>query len=317
VERGSGFEHLPVLAEECVGMLDIRPDGTYIDGTVGGAGHAARIFGCLGPEGTLVGIDRDAEAVAAARRTLEGTNGKARLHIVQSNYRDMKAVCRSLGIGKADGILLDLGVSSHQLDAPERGFSFRNDGPLDMRMDRDGTLTAEYVVNHYGEDRIREILYRYGEEKWAARIARFICEARAAAPIRTTSQLETLVRKAVPAKARQEGIHPATRTFQAIRIEVNGELSDLPGSIGDAMDLLGSGGRMCVITFHSLEDRIVKQAFQRFVKPCVCPPDAPRCVCGKEPVGEYPGPRLIRPTEAETEANPRARSAKLRVIRKL
>lgn len=309
------FKHVSVLYEPVLELLNVKPDGTYLDGTLGGGGHASGVCAKLSAEGTFVGIDRDKDALAAAEKRLEGS--APRKFFVQSNYEDVKRVLWDLGILQVDGALLDLGVSSFQLDNPERGFSYMHDAPLDMRMNADDSLTAEEVVNEYSQQQLAKIIKDYGEEKWAARIAQFIAEARKEKRIESTFELVDVIKRAVPAAARRDGPHPAKRTFQAIRIEVNDELGQLTRAVNDFIDILAPGGRLAIISFHSLEDRIVKEAFQKRLNPCTCPPDFPVCVCGKKPDIK----RVTRkPVEADAEelaANPRSRSAKLRVIEKL
>ncbi len=309
------FSHVPVLYEPVLNALNVKPDGVYIDGTLGGGGHARGVCERLSEEGTFIGIDRDRDALAAAEKRLEGTAPKK--FLVQSNYEDVKQVLRDLGILRADGALLDLGVSSFQLDNPQRGFSYMQDAPLDMRMNADDSLTAEEVVNEYSRQQLAKIIKDYGEEKWAARIAQFIEEARREQRITTTFQLVDIIKRAVPAAARRDGPHPAKRTFQAIRIEVNDELGQLTRSINDFIDILAPGGRLAIISFHSLEDRIVKEAFQKRLDPCTCPPDLPVCVCGKKPDVKKVTRKPIEADEAELAANPRSRSAKLRSIEKI
>ena len=306
------FQHEPVMLDACIDALQIKADGVYVDGTIGGAGHALKVCERLSGMGRLIGIDRDEEAVAAATDRL--ISYKDRVTILRGSYRDMPALLLSEGIRKVDGILLDLGVSSHQLDEPGRGFTYRTDAPLDMRMDRRQTLSAFTVVNDYDEDALYRVIRTYGEERFARNIARHICAARKEHPIETTGTLTEIIRKAMPAKSLRNGGHPAKRTFQAIRIEVNGELEGLEEALDPCIDLLNEGGRFAVITFHSLEDRIVKQAFRRAESPCTCPPDLPVCVCGKKPKGYVVTKRPILPTEEEMEKNPRSQSAKLRVF---
>ncbi|MBR5279978.1 MAG: 16S rRNA (cytosine(1402)-N(4))-methyltransferase RsmH, partial [Clostridia bacterium] len=276
------FSHVPVLLDECLELLNIQPGGTYIDGTLGGAGHSSHILSRLGKGGQLIGIDQDAEALEVASRRLNEVETSGTFRTIKSNFADMKTVCEGV---LADGILLDIGVSSYQFDNPERGFSYRTDAKLDMRMDREGDLTAYDVVNTYTERELIRILRDYGEEKWAIRIAKFIVAKRKEQPIETTFQLADLVKDAIPAAARKEGGHPAKRTFQAIRIEVNRELAVLEEAIDGAMSLLKDGGRLVIITFHSLEDRIVKNKFREAERPCVCPSHFPVCVCGRESKG--------------------------------
>ncbi len=312
--REMEFSHVPVLYEETLEGLAIRPDGVYADGTLGGGGHSAGICSRLGPEGLLIGIDRDRDALAAASARLEPY--PCRKIFVHSNYADIKDVLRDLGIASVDGILADLGVSSFQLDEESRGFSYMHSAPLDMRMDQDASFSAYDVVNGYSRDELTKIIREYGEEKWASRIAGFIVKYREAAPIETTGQLTEIIKSAVPAKARREGPHPAKRTFQAIRIEVNDELGGLRTAVDQFIDVLAPSGRMCIITFHSLEDRIVKQGITARENPCTCPPGLP-CVCGKKPDIRRVTKKPVLPSASEIAANPRARSAKLRIAEKL
>lgn len=311
------FNHKPVLLEECIENLNIKQDGIYIDGTLGGAGHSSEIYKRLGKDGVLIGIDQDSYAIEASRERLSSIGGQARIILENTNFKNIKEVCRKHNIEYVDGILFDLGVSSYQLDEGERGFSYQKDAPLDMRMDRRQPLDAGTVVNEYDEDAIKRIIRDYGEERWAARIASFIVKARKEKRIETTGELVDIIKAAIPSSARREGPHPAKRTFQAIRIEVNNELGILRQAIDDAISLLRPEGRLCIITFHSLEDRIVKEEFQRKVKPCTCPPSFPVCVCGKVPEAELVFRKPILPSTGELEDNPRARSAKLRVIKKI
>ncbi|MBR1864093.1 MAG: 16S rRNA (cytosine(1402)-N(4))-methyltransferase RsmH [Ruminococcus sp.] len=306
------FRHIPVLFDECMEGLDIRPDGVYCDGTAGGAGHSRGIAGRLDPErGLLIAIDRDPEAAAVATERLKGLPAR----VVKGNYSQIDEIFAGLGIDRADGILMDLGVSSYQLDKAERGFSYHSDAPLDMRMSRDG-LSAKDVVNGYDEQRLAKILFEYGEEKFSRNIAKKIVESRALKPIETTMELSEIVRAAVPQRARREK-NPCKKTFQAIRIEVNSELEHLSSALDKAFDLLNMGGRLCIITFHSLEDRLVKQRFRAFSTGCICPPDFPVCVCGKTPAGRLVNRKPIEPSEEELRTNNRSRSAKLRIIEKL
>ena len=308
------FEHTPVLYKEVMEALNIKPEGTYVDGTAGGGGHSSGIAGQLSEKGLLIAVDRDREALKAAEKRLEGSRCKIRL--LHANYSDTDAIEEAAG-GKADGILLDLGVSSYQLDNPERGFSYMNDAPLDMRMDDSDRLTAYEVVNGYERSELTRIIREYGEENWAARIAEFIEKARADKPIESTGELTEIIKAAIPARARRTGPHPAKRTFQAIRIEVNDELGHLREAVSKLPDLLASGGRIAIITFHSLEDRIVKNEFDRRLNPCTCPKEFPVCVCGKIADVKRVTKKPIVPSSEETESNPRARSAKLRVLEKL
>ena len=309
------FGHRPVLLDECVEGLAIHPDGIYLDGTLGRAGHSWEIVRRLNAGGRLIGLDRDETALEAARQRLAPYMD--RVTLVHSNFSRVAEVLDELGIPAVDGILLDIGVSSHQLDAPERGFSYHYDAPLDMRMDGRGERTAYDVVNTYSEADLRRILFSYGEERFAGRIAARIVSARAAHPIETTGELSELIKAAIPAAAREGGHHPAKRSFQAIRIEVNGELDVIRPALEAATDLLNPGGRMAVITFHSLEDRIVKDTFAELARGCICPPDLPVCVCGRKPRVRPVSRKPILPSAEELEDNPRARSAKLRVAEKL
>ena len=308
------FRHVPVLFDEVMTALDIKENGIYIDGTVGGGGHSSGICERLGEGGTLIAVDRDEEALKAASSRLEGY--KCQKRFVHANYSDVDAIAEAAG-GSVQGILLDLGVSSYQLDNPERGFSYMHDAPLDMRMDESDRLTAYDVVNGYSEKDLARIIRDYGEERWAARIAQFIAKERKEAAIDSTARLTEIIKAAIPASARRSGPHPAKRTFQAIRIEVNDELGHLREAVERLPDLLGSGGRIAIITFHSLEDRIVKTEFERRLDPCTCPPEFPVCVCGKVADVKRVTRKPIIPTDEETESNPRARSAKLRVLEKL
>ena len=308
------FKHTSVLFEECMEGLKIRPDGIYADGTLGGGGHSSGICSRLGENGTLIGIDRDTDALKAAEERLK--DYPCRKIFVQSNYSDIKDVLEELGIEKLDGALLDLGVSSFQLDNPERGFSYMQDAPLDMRMSQDDSFTAYDVVNEYSEKELHNIIHKYGEERWASRIESFIVKARKDKPLESTGELVDVIKAAIPARARREGPHPAKRTFQAIRIEVNDELGQLERAIDEFCDVLAPEGRLCVITFHSLEDRIVKEILQKRVNPCTCPKEFPVCVCGKVgDIRKITGKPIV-PTPEELEQNPRARSAKLRIAEK-
>lgn len=311
------FHHLPVLLNECLEGLNIRPEGVYLDCTLGGAGHSAQILRRLSG-GRLYGIDRDADAIAAATARLEGLNPDARFTAIRGNFHDAKALLAQQGVFHLDGVLADLGVSSHQLDVRERGFSYHDDAPLDMRMDQSQTLTAREIVNAWPEDELTRILRDYGEENWARQIARVICDRRRSAPIETTGALVSVIDAAIPKKFRaKDGSHPARRTFQALRIAVNDELDPLEGAIRALVELLSPGGRICVITFHSLEDRIVKNCFRNLADPCTCPKSLPVCVCGKKPVIRLTPRKPISASAEELAANPRARSANLRVAEKL
>ena len=305
------FHHISVLLNECIDNLNIRPDGIYVDGTMGGGGHSLEIAKRL-TTGRLICIDQDPNAHEAAGKRL--AEYKDRITFVRDNFGNIKSILDSLGIEKIDGMLLDIGVSSHQLDEAERGFSYQQDAPLDMRMNPDRPFSAYDVVNGYDEDELDRVIFTYGEERWARRIAQFIVKEREAKPIETTGELVDIIKKAVPKGARKDGPHPAKRTFQAIRIEVNGELEVLQRAIDDVAARLAVGGRLCIITSHSLEDRIVKEAFRKQENPCICPPQFPVCVCGKKPLGRVITRKPILPSKEELEKNPRSRSAKLRVL---
>lgn len=305
------FHHISVLLNECIDNLNITPDGIYVDGTMGGGGHSLEIAKRL-TTGRLICIDQDPNAHEAAGKRL--AEYKDRITFVRDNFGNIANILDSLGIEKIDGMLLDIGVSSHQLDEAERGFSYQQDAPLDMRMNPDRPFSAYDVVNGYDEDELDRVIFTYGEERWARRIAQFIVKEREAKPIETTGELVDIIKKAVPKGARKDGPHPAKRTFQAIRIEVNGELEVLQRAIDDVAARLAVGGRLCIITFHSLEDRIVKEAFRKQENPCICPPQFPVCVCGKKPLGRVITRKPILPSKEELEENPRSRSAKLRVL---
>lgn len=305
------FHHVSVLLRECIEQLNIDTDGCYVDGTMGGGGHSLEIVKRL-KGGRLIGIDQDPNAQKAAGERLR--DYQDRVTFVRDNFGNIARILDGLGIEKIDGMLLDIGVSSHQLDEGERGFSYQQDAPLDMRMNPDKPFSAYDVVNGYDEEKLNRVIFTYGEECWAKRIAQFIVKERQDRPIETTGRLVEVIKKAVPKGARKDGPHPAKRTFQAIRIEVNGELDVLQQAIGAAAGRLAPGGRLCIITFHSLEDRIVKEAFRRLENPCVCPPKFPVCVCGKKPFGRVLTRKPILPGKEELEQNPRARSAKLRVF---
>lgn len=308
------FRHTSVLLEESIEGLKIKPDGIYVDGTLGGGGHSREIAGRLENGGKLIGIDQDEAAVEAAGKTLLEFGDK--VSIVRSNYRNTKAVLSSLGIDGIDGMLLDLGVSSYQLDTGERGFSYRFDTPLDMRMDMRQSLTAKEIVNCYDERELFRVIRDYGEEKFAKNIARHIVQARQKKLIETTGELNELIKASIPARMRAEGGHPSKRTFQALRIECNKELEVLKESLDELIDLLNPGGRLCIITFHSLEDRIVKTAFKQAANPCTCPPEFPICVCKKVSRGKVITGKPVLPGEEERKENPRAKSAKLRIFEK-
>ena len=315
MEEQIQFSHKSVLLWECMEGLAIRPNGIYIDGTAGGAGHSSCIASHLSEGGRLIALDQDEVAVQTATARLAAFGERAT--VVRSNFREVEKVCKDLGIEQIDGMLLDLGVSSYQLDTAERGFSYQADAPLDMRMDLRNPLSAYEVVNEYSEERIKKILFEYGEERFSGRIASAILRAREQAPIRTTGELVRIVKGAIPAAARDGGHHPAKRTFQALRIEVNAELDVIEPAIRSAVNMLREGGRIAIITFHSLEDRIVKQTFADLASGCTCPKNFPVCVCGKKPKVKVVTRKPILPSEAELEENPRSRSAKLRVAEKL
>ena len=308
------FYHVSVLLEECLEGLDIKPDGIYVDGTLGGAGHSSQIVQRL-TTGRLIGIDRDPVALAAAGERLKPWQD--RVTLVHSNFCQIAQVLKDLNISGVDGILLDLGVSSPQLDDGARGFSYMADAPLDMRMNSEDAMTAETVVNTWSQEELRRILYTYGEERYAPQIAAAICRRREAEPIKTTLELVDIIRSAMPAAALREKQHPAKRSFQAIRIAVNDELGSVEKVMEDAIPCLNPNGRLAVITFHSLEDRIVKNAMAAAAKGCTCPPNFPECVCGKKPKAELVNRKPITASQEELEVNPRSRSAKLRVCRKL
>ena len=306
------FEHKSVLLDETINGLNIKPDGIYVDGTLGGGGHAYEVCTRLGTKGSIIGIDQDAAAIEAAGARLKDFGEK--VTIVRSNYCDMKSRLHELGIDKVDGIILDLGVSSYQLDTAERGFSYREDAPLDMRMDTRQKMTARDIVNDYSEMDLYRVIRDYGEDKFAKNIAKHIVAQRGKDPIETTGQLTEIIRGAIPMKYQKKSGHPAKRTFQAIRIELNRELEVLRDTLDDMIELLNPGGRLCIITFHSLEDRIVKSAFKKNENPCTCPPDFPVCVCGNVSKGSIVTRKPILPSEEEMEANSRSKSAKLRIF---
>ena len=307
------FKHKSVLLNETIDGLNIKPDGIYVDGTLGGGGHAYEVCRRLGEKGSIVGIDQDAAAIEAASARLKDFGEK--VTIVRSNYCDMKSKLHELGIDKVDGIVLDLGVSSYQLDTAERGFSYREDAPLDMRMDTRQKMTARDIVNDYTEADLYRVIRDYGEDKFAKNIAKHIVQARAVKPVETTAELSEIIRASIPMKFQKKSGHPAKRTFQAIRIELNRELDVLRDSLDDMIDLLDEDGRICIIiTFHSLEDRIVKSAFRKNENPCTCPPDFPVCVCGKKTKGSIITKKPILPSEEELEYNSRSKSAKLRIF---
>lgn len=309
------FKHKSVLLKETIENLNIKPDGIYVDGTLGGGGHAYEVCKRLSSKGRFIGIDQDEDAIKAATRRLLEFEDK--VQIIRNNYCDMREALANIGVYKVDGIVLDLGVSSYQLDDPERGFTYRvEDAPLDMRMDRRQEFTAKELINTYSEMELYRIIRDFGEDKFAKNIAKHIVAARAKKPIETTGELTEIIKAAIPAKIRMNAGHPAKRTFQAIRIELNKELEVLQNSLEDMIDLLNPGGRICIITFHSLEDRIVKSIYKKSENPCTCPSDFPICVCGKKSLGKVITRKPIIPTEEELEYNSRSKSAKLRVFEK-
>ena len=308
------FKHKSVLLEETIEGLDIKPDGIYVDGTLGGAGHAGEVCRKLSAKGRFIGIDQDQDAIIAASERLSAFN---QVTIIRSNYCYMVNELRNLGIHQVDGILLDLGVSSYQLDNEERGFTYRVDAPLDMRMDQRQTRTAADIINGYEEKELYRIIRDYGEDKFAKNIAKHIVAARQVKPITTTGELTEIIRESIPMKMQVKSGHPAKRTFQAIRIELNRELDVLRDSLDGMIDILDDGGRLCIITFHSLEDRIVKTIFRKNENPCTCPSDFPVCVCGKKSKGKVITRKPILPGETEMEENPRSKSAKLRIFERV
>jgi 16S rRNA (cytosine1402-N4)-methyltransferase len=309
------FHHVSVLLNECIDGLNIKPDGVYVDCTMGGAGHSIEIVKKLSSEGLFIGFDQDINAINTAKERLSEYSD--RVKFVHSNFENIKSELEKLGITKIDGVLADLGVSSHQLDEADRGFSYMQDAPLDMRMDVRSEFSAYDVVNNYSEDELNRIIKEYGEENWSRRIAKFIVEAREEYPIQNTGELVEIIKKAIPKKARIDGPHPAKRTFQAIRIEVNNELGVITSLIRDVASIMNKGGRICIITFHSLEDRIVKHEFKYLAIDCICPPELPICQCDKEKEVKVITRKPILPSDEEVEVNPRSRSAKLRVAEKI
>ncbi len=308
------FNHVSVLLNECIENLNIKPDGIYVDGTMGGAGHSLEIVKKLSPKGMLIGIDRDEEALAVAKERLKDFSNVKYVH---DNHDNIDEIIKNLNLKGVDGILLDLGVSSYQIDEKTRGFTYMNDGPLDMRMDKSQELTAEYIVNNYKEQELARIIFEYGEEKFSRKIAKNICEYRSNKKIETTSELVKIIEKSIPGKFREKNSHPAKRTFQAIRIEVNNEIEPLYNTVKNSINALNSKGRLCVITFHSLEDRMVKKAYVDAEGKCTCPKDLPYCVCGNVSLGKIINKKPILPTEKEMQENSRSRSAKLRVFEKI
>lgn len=309
------FQHRSVLLQECIDHLKIKSNGVYVDGTLGGGGHSKEIIKQLDEKGLLIGIDQDKNAIQAASEKLR--DSKCQIKLVHDNFQNIEGILTNLGIDAIDGLLLDLGVSSHQLDEAERGFSYMHNAELDMRMDIRKSLSAKEVVNQYSKEKLSKILWEYGEEKWAKRIAEFIVDERKNGEIETTFQLVDIIKKAIPKGARREGGHPAKRTFQAIRIEVNQELEIIEETIKTAVSYLRHGGRICIITFHSLEDRIVKNTFKSLNNPCVCPPHFPVCKCNRKKQIDIITRKPILPTKMEIEENNRSRSAKLRVAEKV
>ena len=315
MEEQIAFSHYSVLLNECIEGLAIRPNGIYIDGTAGGAGHSSVIASHLGEGGKLLALDQDITAVAVATERLSRFGERA--EVVHSNFCDLARVCEERGIEHIDGLLLDLGVSSYQLDTAERGFSYRADAPLDMRMDATKPLSAKTVVNEYSEEALRRILFEYGEERFSSRIASNIIRARQTAPIETTGELVEIIKRSVPTRHGDGGHHPAMRTFQALRIEVNAELDVIAPAIKSAVSLLNKGGRIAIITFHSLEDRIVKETYKKLTEGCTCPKSLPICVCGNKPTLKLVNRKPILPSDEELSENPRSRSAKLRIAERI
>ena len=308
------FTHQPVLLKECIEGLQIKKGGIYVDGTLGGAGHSLEIAKKLENTGLLIGIDRDEEAILAAKQRLSQFNN---IKYIQENHDNIKQILENLKLSKVNGILLDLGISSYQIDNAERGFSYMQDAILDMRMDKKQKLSAKTVVNTYKEEKLAKIIYEYGEERFSRQIARKIVQAREEKTIETTKELVQIIESAVPAVARKKEGHPAKRTFQAIRIEVNNEIQPLYQLVTDAIECLEPEGRLCIITFHSLEDRAVKNAYQDALGKCTCPKDLPYCICGQKPIGKIINKKPILPTEQEQKENARSRSAKLRILEKI
>ena len=306
------FGHVSVLLHETVDGLNVRPDGIYVDATLGGGGHAFEVCNRLNDKGRFIGIDQDADAIEAAGKRLAGFGEK--VTIIRSNYRDIRPQLQNIGVGKVDGIVIDLGVSSYQLDTAKRGFSYRMDAPLDMRMDQRQKMTARDIVNSYSEAELYRVIRDYGEDKFAKNIAKHIVAEREKGPVETTGQLNEIIRCAIPMKIQKTSGHPSKRTFQAIRIELNHELDVLRDSLDDMINMLNPGGRICIITFHSLEDRIVKSSFRKNENPCICPSHFPVCVCGKTSKGRVVTRKPILPSKEEMESNSRSKSAKLRIF---
>ena len=308
------FKHYSVMLKETVDGLNVKENGIYVDCTLGGAGHSTEILKRLNGTGRLIGIDQDADALKAAKERLKDFNNVTYIH---SNFENIKEILKNEGIDKVDGILADLGVSSYQFDTPERGFSYRFDAPLDMRMNKESELSAYEIVNEYSEDKLFKVIRDYGEEKFAKNIAKHICQRRSEAPIKTTFELNEIIKAAIPAKMREKGGHPSKRTFQAIRIECNRELEVLENTLDDMIECLNDKGRLCIITFHSLEDRAVKNNFKTNENPCICPPNFPVCTCGRKPKGKVITRKPITASEEELEENSRSQSAKLRIFEKI
>ena len=309
------YRHVSAMLSEAVAALNCRPGGIYVDGTLGGGGHAEAICNKIAPDGILIGIDQDRAAIDHAHKVL--ASYAAHVHLFHGNYVQMPAYLSQLGIGTVDGIMLDLGLSQYQIEASGRGFSFQTDEPLDMRMDERNPMRAQDIINHYPEDELHRIFRQYGEERYARRIAHAIVKARNEGPIRTTGQLAGLIRRAIPAAAARQKIHPATRIFMALRIAVNQELESLEKFLAFFMDVLSVGGRLCVLSFHSLEDRLVKQRFKYLAKGCTCPPVYPKCICSGRPAVRLIHKKVLRPTQQEVILNPMARSTRLRAVEKL
>lgn len=308
------FNHVPVLLKECIDNLNINSNGIYVDGTLGGAGHSFEIAKRLSENGMLIGIDRDEEALEVAKRKMKEFNN---IKYIKGNHDDIRSIIKNLCIDKVDGILLDLGVSSYQINETKRGFSYIKDAPLDMRMDKTQNFTAKELVNTYEEEKLADIIYQYGEEKFSRKIAREICEYRKNKEIKTTTQLVDILEKVIPSGMRNKYGHPAKRTFQAIRIEVNNEIEPLYNTVKNSIDMLKTNGRLCIITFHSLEDRIVKKAYVEAEEACTCPKDLPYCICNKRSLGKIITKKPILPSEEEIKINSRSKSAKLRVFQRI
>lgn len=309
------FKHIPIMLNECIDGLDIKPNGVYVDATLGGAGHSSEIAKRLSKDGTLIGIDRDIEAINASKKRLE--NAKCKIHFVQDNFKNYQQIIQNLGIDKVDGILIDLGVSSYQIDNAERGFSYRYDSPLDMRMNQEETLTAEYIVNNYTYEQLIKIFFEYGEEDFSKIIARKIIEKRTQSPIKTTGELVKIIESSYPAKILHKGGSVAKKTFQALRIEVNGELDELDTVLEQMVNSLNKDGRLCVLTFHSLEDRIVKNVFRTLSTDCICPKSLPICVCHHKADIKLVNKKPIVASDDEQKQNSRSTSCKLRIAQKL